>query len=416
MDPKKAKEAFDADRKAFVEKVNAAIDRGQEYLLKAQRPEGTWTPRKDATLEVDAYGAQALVMTALAKTGVRATHPKMALGLKVLNQMIVERRGQQRFVGMQPGHRTYAAACTAMCLDALYVEHPRPEPGDDGPLKARDSLPPDARDQLKDIVTFFVRSQRESIWRYPNTGKEQEDLSATQYALMGLVTAERVGIHAPPEVYRKALRRILEWQETKADPSEDLVPLHVENPVWDPSDRYPRWIVAARVQARGWSYQGKGPVTGSMTCAGISCLAIVKDRLKDPRLKPAQALSKEEEKRIDSAMNAGIAWLSKSFTVTENPGKDGWHYYYLYGMERAASLIGLGNIGPHDWYREAAEHLIEKQAPDGSWPRDKDVHVQTAFALLVLKRATVPTSYGPPPVTGGGDDAPVDNGPPGGGK
>jgi hypothetical protein len=416
IDPKEAKQAHDDDTKAFVARVNAAIDRGQKYLLDSQRPEGTWTPRKDATLEVDAYGVEALVLTALAKTGVKPSHPKMVLGLKVLRQMIVERRGQQRYAGIEVGHRTYAAACVTMLLDALYVEHPKRDPdrkganGPPAPAKMKDSLPEDARDDIKDVVAFLVKSQRESLWRYPGPAKENEDLSATQYALMALLTAGRVGVHAPPEVYRRALIHLLAWQEKKTSPTEDLVPLFAENPVWDPTDRYPRYVPTTKFQARGWSYQGKGPVTGSMTCAGISCLAIIKDRLKAPHLKPPQSLSSGEEKQIDKAINGGIAWLSKQFTVESNPGGGGWHYYYLYGMERAASLIGLGNIGAHDWYREAADYLLGKQAADGSWPVEKDVHVQTAFALLVLKRATVPTSFGPPPTTGGVDDVPTDLG------
>lgn len=408
-----ADDAARADRE-FVARVNAAIDKGQAYLLASQRPEGTWTERKPATLEVDAYGAQALVLTALAKTGVKASHPKMALGLKVVNQMIIERKGQQKLVGMLPGHRTYAAACVAMLLDALYVEHPG-----HGVQKLKDSLTEDARDELKDIVTFFTKTQQRAIWRYPGPSNSPEDLSATQYALMGLITAGRVGIHAPPELYRRTMMRLLEWQEKKGDPNEDLVPLYLENPAWDPTDRYPRFVPTAKFQARGWSYQGNAASTGSMTCAGIACLAVIKDRLKDARLKPPQALSKEEEKQVDRAINGGLAWLSKSFTVLENPGAGkSWHYYYLYGMERAASLIGLHNIGAHDWYREAATYLLDQQSADGSWAVEKDVHVQTAFALLVLKRATIPTGYGPPPVTGGVDDGPVDGGdarPPGAG-
>lgn len=414
-DPAAAKAAHEAAHKAFVASVNAAIDKGRKYLLDAQRPEGTWTPRKPATDEVDGYGAQALVLTALGKTGVPPTHPKVALGLKVLEKMIVERRGQQKWVGIEPGHRTYAAACVAMCYDAFYVEHPKVRragvraDGSPAAGKPKDNLPKGARDELEDIVTFFVKTQRGKTWRYPGPKDQPEDLSATQYALMGLLTAERVGVRAPPELYRRALERILEWQETKGDPGVDLVPLYVENPAWDPTDRYPRLISTGRVQARGFGYRGKETITGSMTCAGISCLAILKDRLKDPRLRPPIALSKAEEKTIDKAINSGIGWLAKSFTVTENPGVGaGWHYYYLYGMERAASLIGLEWIGTHDWYREAASYLVEQQAPDGSWPKEKDVHVQTSFALLVLERATVPTGYGPPPVTGGGDEAPKD--------
>lgn len=417
VDPKKARADFDAAQKAFVASVNQAIDAGQKHLLDTQGPDGDWSDRKaGAAIPPDAYGELALVLTALAKTGVKPTHPKMQLGVKLMGQLLVERRGFQRFQGTLPGHRTYAAACVAMLYDALYVEHPHRGPdGKMSPAKMKDALPKGERDEIRDIVTFFTGTQRKHLWRYPGPPADDEDLSATQYALLGLITAGRVGAHAPPAVYRRALERLLAWQEVKAGDAAELVPLWFENPAWDPSDRYPRYAAGPRFPARGWSYQGKGKVTGSMTCAGISCLAIIKDRLKQPGLKPPASLSKEEEKAVDRAINCGIAWLSKNFTVTENPGDGaGWHYYYLYGMERAASLIGLANIGPHDWYREAATYLVQQQRADGSWPPSGDKATdsarQTAFALLVLERATVPTGYGPPPTTGGVEDEPKVNG------
>ena len=85
--------------------------------------------------------------------------------------------------------------------------------------------------------------------------------------------------------------------------------------------------------------------------------------------------------------------------MDENPGQGGgWHYYYLYGLERVGAMLGWKHIAKHDWYREGAEVLLGDQLEDGRWPppgdgataEHEDQILQTCFALLFLKRATVP--------------------------
>jgi hypothetical protein len=90
----------------------------------------------------------------------------------------------------------------------------------------------------------------------------------------------------------------------------------------------------------------------------------------------------------------GLAWLTHHFKVDTNPGHpDGsWVYYYLYGLERAAVLAGVRNLGQHDWYREGADWLVTTQRGDGSWNsgHGSGVLPSTCFALLFLTKATVP--------------------------
>ena len=130
--------------------------------------------------------------------------------------------------------------------------------------------------------------------------------------------------------------------------------------------------------------------------------------MKD-RLKAAGKLEKDRERQIDRAMLDGLAWLSSQFTVSTNPGvgDGGWHYYYLYGLERAGALTGWTHFGKHDWYREGAEYLLGAQTADGFWPEApaQDLNatwqmrsVQTCFALLFLRRATLPPSQPMGPV------------------
>jgi hypothetical protein len=153
-----------------------------------------------------------------------------------------------------------------------------------------------------------------------------------------------------------------------------------------------------------------------MTCAGVTCLGIVKERLW-----ARSKLTPDVSKRLDKGMLDGLAWLSDHFTVADNPDPPSqWHYYYLYGLERTGAKVGVRFVGTHDWYREGAEHLLAAQEKGGGWaeaamsgkPADncESAVTQTCFALLFLKRATKPPPVPmTPPVLTGGGEPPKDN-------
>jgi hypothetical protein len=143
-----------------------------------------------------------------------------------------------------------------------------------------------------------------------------------------------------------------------------------------------------------------------MTTAGLAALAIVKERLQ-----ALNSLDAALSGRITPALVDGLAWLSKNYSVEKNPGQgSGWHYYYLYGLERVGAFTGLQHIGKHDWYREGAEVLLKAQQADGRWPwpegpemaKASSDMIETCFALLFLRRATVPPAQPLGPVITGG--------------
>jgi hypothetical protein len=223
----------------------------------------------------------------------------------------------------------------------------------------------------------------------------------------------------------RAMEWLLKVQETDGTKSE----LFVENPDWAPGlDDVKRFLTAGQRKARGWTYVPGAPVdkdnvgsaTGAMTCAGVTGLAIVKERLAD-----ANQLPPDLSRRIDVGLLDGLAWIGDVFTVTDNPVVPAaaamWHYYYLYGLERVGSLTGVKHHAQQDWYRVGAEHLLAAQEKNGGWkeaaasgkPADstESAITQTCFALLFLRRATSPplVPVTPPVLTGGADDAPADN-------
>jgi hypothetical protein len=192
-------------------------------------------------------------------------------------------------------------------------------------------------------------SPAEQWRRLTEPGKhEGGDNSITQYALLGLHAASRAGVEVPREAWQRSL---------------DL-------------------FRGRQGELGGWGYVGSSSADyGSMTCAGVYGVALCRFHLGEKA--PAE----------DEAVERGLAWMAKRFTVSENPnaGKS-WHYYYLYSLERAARTIDAEFIGPHEWYPLGAQYLVDEQKPDGSWvepgPYETRPEVSTSFALLFLTRGT----------------------------
>lgn len=126
---------------------------------------------------------------------------------------------------------------------------------------------------------------------------------------------------------------------------------------------------------------------GSMTYAGLKSMIYAGLSKDDPRVK------------------AAWAWITKNYTVDENPGmvfagadaaKGGLYYYYM-TMARALRAYGQPVITDadgkkHDWRIDLINKLATLQRPDGSfvgekrWMEDNSVLV-TSYALLALEDA-----------------------------
>lgn len=172
------------------------------------------------------------------------------------------------------------------------------------------------------------------------------DNSCSQYALLGLNAASRMGVKAPEDTWRTALA------------------LH--------RDR--------QCEEGGFNYHEGGQGSyGSMTCAGICALAICRYELG------------EKNPFSDPAIKKAVRWLDKNFSITENPNESNWYFYYLYGLERVGRILDTEFIGKHEWYPLGAAQLVKTQKDDGSWVgegEEKDPRLATSFALLFLTRAT----------------------------
>ena len=64
--------------------------------------------------------------------------------------------------------------------------------------------------------------------------------------------------------------------------------------------------------------------------------------------------------------------------------------YFLWSVERVAVVYDLRTIGGQDWYAWGVSVLLAHQAGDGSWKDAFPGPIDTCFALLFLKRGSVP--------------------------
>lgn len=160
----------------------------------------------------------------------------------------------------------------------------------------------------------------------------------------------------------------------------------VDREVWLRTHRH--WIKHQRGDG-GWGYRPGDAARGSMTAAGLSTLAITTRMLQDDSDvneagRPDCCLPAESP----DAFERGRDWLTRNFSVFTNPPGQIWHYYYLYGLERAARLGNVRFFGNHDWYREGARYLVRARNADGSWtePSNSNSILSTSFAVLFLSK------------------------------
>lgn len=272
------------------------------------------------------------------------------------------------------GHHTYEAGTDAMALAAANAEK--------------------YRDQLKAISAFILREQRpHGGWDY--LGEEHGgDTSVSQYGMLGLWAASRGGVEIP----------IKAW------------------------DQAAQWHLKSQLRDGAFGYQPfnrQADPKHSMTVAGIGSLCIARIYLsqagigspapveeEDPSKKSTKAFgildraSQRESpeptettapvvnanykpqvtrKGLDEAINRGMGWLTRMYTIDKPIG---WQYYYLYGLERAASLTSSPTIGKNDWYAEGSKFVVAKQGENGTWNDIGGEMPSTAFAMLFLARAT----------------------------
>ncbi|MEE2886154.1 MAG: hypothetical protein VX951_01870 [Planctomycetota bacterium] len=363
----------------FQARVNNAIHSGARNL------------RSVLSNKLPNAGKLALAILTLIKAGV---DPQDALVQKAVNRL---RKAKLT--------RTYDLATAIMALEAVYAPVGERDALIEGRIlkpTPRKPTPADKKILEEWVKTLLgncdqrVQSAYSRRWNY--TPAKRFDNSNTQYALLGLYTAMLCGVEVSPTVWFAAANH---WLDVQCRPESKPVLLklvsHQELEAYEREHRKAvgsgkerkRKTVKSGVptKARGWSYVGKGgKPTGSMTAAGITGLVIC-----DSALRQAEKGTRKLRNRIRDAVDCGFAWLARHFSVEHNPNAGNhWHYYYLYGLERACELNGTAVFQDRRWYSEGAEQLLADQHLDGKWGNLEN----TCFAILFLKKAAPPVITG----------------------
>jgi hypothetical protein len=322
------------------EAIDRAIERGVAWVLGEQKPDGTWGSKGDA-LGHTSLAVYALLHAGLGGSGEGDAERRFARALK-----FVDRTGPGRPDARDLDPGTYTTSLLLLLLADRGREEDRP--------------------RLQRLVDLLARTQsRNGQWNYQGV-RDVGDNSNTQFAVLAVGAAVGEGLEVP----KKTLEAADAW-----------------------------WRSSAQKDG-GFGYSSGGSTasrtTGSMTAAGIACLAILACARTDPASEaPFLPLA-------DPVLRAAVERLGKGFAVDRNEGPahgqvgqrqrnagQGWLHYYLWTVERAMVLAGLERIVERDWYREGVAHLLATQYKDGSW-RGESPFYATCFALLFLTRAAAP--------------------------
>lgn len=233
-------------------------------------------------------------------------------------------------------------------------------------------LPPKFRDRLEADTQWLLAGFSETIggWDYEqNPRAKRKDNSIRQFGALALWEAAKRGAKIEPRYWQRLEDAFLDMQLADG----------------------------------GWNYTGEGPATGSMTCAGLATLFITQDLL---HAQESVKVGNDKVGRHAEAIDKGLKWMDEHFSATENPGKNTWIYYYLYGVERVGLASGYKTFGGKDWFREGAAEIIKRllkwddktkkfAVNDNAFGSGRGSRIRIddfAFGLMFLSRGRVPVA------------------------
>jgi len=363
--------------RGFASDYQPAIDRGTRWLLSHQNPDGGFGPygeeeylrlKNTSDLGITAFALYALAKNLPALKG--SDNPSVSQAVDFLLSRQQENGG---FYDKKDSTLlNYKTSVALLALNTL------------GRVQYADAI---------SKATAFIKDQQfgaaggdaqnESV----NDGgigygsrEKKPDLSNSQFAAEALGEA---GVSGSDELWKRLVVFVSRCQN-----AESLDPLLREHGIGTTGDGGFRY---GPDQTRGPTETLDDGVQvfssyGSMTYAALKTLLYAYVQKTDPVARQA------------------FAWISRNFTVKENPGmatrqnpKAGLEglYYYYHTMAKTLSLYGEPIIKDkrgveHRWAKELGDHLVSLQKKDGSWQNtserwwEKIRALDTAYAMIAL--------------------------------
>jgi squalene-hopene/tetraprenyl-beta-curcumene cyclase len=333
-------------------KIAEARTKGINYLKTSQADDGSWTTP-------NVPGVTALVVTSLLRSGVPASDPSVAKGLKFLEGQVQPDGG---IYFAKSNHRNYES-----CISVLAFS----EANADGKYT---KLIAGVDKYLRQQQWDEEEGKKEDDPAYGGAGygsKSRPDLSNTQFLIEALRAA---GAKENDPALKKALVFVSRTQNLESEYNNTPFATKVN----DGGFYYTPAAGGASFAAGDPLPNGGLRSYASMTYAGLKSMIYCGVGPDDPRVK------------------AAVAWIQKNYTVTENPGLgQTGAFYYFHTFSKALFALGQAEIvdkdgKKHDWRGELMNHICALQKENGSWVNpvqrwnEGDPNLASAYALLAL--------------------------------
>jgi hypothetical protein len=221
-------------------------------------------------------------------------------------------------------------------------------------LEAADKLPESLRQ------TPALRSA-ELLRELPDLHEPRTDNSNTQFAILGLLTAENY------DVPMERAMALLDW----------------------------RFRNSMTIQG-GWNYRPNSPTTPSMTAAALMGLALKHGLLLPNRRGRGRNIAVHDDEIIHQGFLTLTGMLENYYArfVFQQLPLEKLDLYCLWTVERVAVLYNLRKMDNLEWYPAGVQLLLPPQREDGSWGTQGttclgEPSVASSFALLFLKRSNL---------------------------
>ncbi len=320
------------------------------FLKARQNEDGSWT-------HASAVGITGLVTTALLDSGVPSDDPVVASALSQLKTNIQKDGG---VYSANSVHRNYETCIAVMAFSRA---------NDTGEYD-------DTIEQARRFLSGLQWDEGEGIessdpgWGGAGYGNHQRpDLCNSEFLVESLKAA---GVQDDDPAMQRVLVFISRCQNLESPHYDtEFAPLINDGGFF--------YTAAAGGDSKAGTEPNGGLRSyGSMTYAGLKSLIYAGLEPDDPRVKAASV------------------WISRHYTLEQNPGMGAQGlYYYYHTFAKTMDAIGQDRFveadgTAHDWRRELVDRLHELQQPNGSWtnPADRwqegDPHLVTAYCLLAL--------------------------------
>ncbi len=348
--PTDTRQAFADDAASKTASLEAVRAKAVQFLKLTQSTDGTWTT-------ANVPGITALCVTSLLQSGVPADDPSVARGLKFLKSLVRDDGG---IYHPQTQHRNYETSISVLALSAA---------NKDG---QHDNIIRKAENFLRGLQWDEDEEQKPEDPGYGGAGygkHQRPDLSNTQFLLEALKTA---GVKADDPAMQKALTFVARCQNLETEHNNTPFAAKI-----DDGGFYYTPAAGGTSQA-GVDANGGLRSYASMTYAGLKSMIYAGVKKDDPRVK------------------AALTWITKHYSLRDNPGmgKQGLYYYY-HTFAKTLSVLGLDKLKDadgksHDWRAELVATLAKQQKANGSWINEADrwyegdPNLVTAYGLLAL--------------------------------